>query len=145
LMKQNKYKLSSQGSTVYYNGVTMWTYTSANNEVTVTEPEKQAGDFMSNPAGFFTLYKRDFKYRYLRETMVNGSRCHEIDLFPRNLNQPYTRIKVFIGTQSDLPEIISSVGKDGVDYTVYLKNTVLDREVADAAFTFDPAKFKKVE
>jgi len=145
VMKQNKYKLSSEGSTVYYNGATMWTYMPANNEVTITEPDNQAGDFMSNPAVFFTLYKRDFKYRYVRETTVNGSRCHEIDLFPRNLNQPYSRIIVFIGTKSDLPEIISSVGKDGVDYTIYLTNTVLDQAIADDTFIFDPAKFKKVE
>jgi outer membrane lipoprotein-sorting protein len=100
---------------------------------------------MSNPAVFFTLYNRDFKYRYVRETTRNGSGCHEIDLFPKNMNQPYSRIKVFIGIKSDLPEIISSIGKDGVDYTVYLRNMVLDREVTDAIFTFDPAKYRKVE
>ena len=66
-------------------------------------------------------------------------------MFPKNLNQPYSRIKVFIGVKSDLPEIISSIGKDGVDYTVYLKNLQLDQEINDAAFTFDPSKYKKVE
>jgi outer membrane lipoprotein-sorting protein len=145
LIKQNKYKVNSEGSTIYYNGTTMWTYMTGANEVTITEPDNQAGDFMSNPAIFFTIYSRDFKYKYIRETTLNGSRCHEVDLFPKNLNQPYSRIKVFVGVKSDLPEILSSVGKDGVDYTIYLKNIVLDRDVADATFTFDAAKFKKVE
>ena len=145
LIMQDKYKITSEGSIVYFNGKTMWTYQSVNNEVTITEPGIQSDDFMSNPSMFFASYKRDFKYRYLRETTVNGSRCHEIDLFPKNLNQPYSRIKVFIGVISDLPEIISSVGKDGVDYTIYLKNLLFDREINDATFTFDPTKFKKVE
>jgi outer membrane lipoprotein carrier protein len=145
LIKQNKYKINSQGSTVYFNGKTMWTYLSANNEVTITEPETNAEDFMSNPAIFFTLYKRDFKYKYVQETTVNGSRCHEIDLFPKNLNQPYSRIKVFINVKSDLPEIISSIGKDGIDYTVFLKNLQFNQEIGDAVFTFDPSKFKKVD
>jgi hypothetical protein len=61
------------------------------------------------------------------------------------MNQPYSRIKVFTGVKNDMPEIISSIGKDGVDYTVYLKNLILDREINDAAFTFDTAKIKKVE
>jgi outer membrane lipoprotein carrier protein len=145
VIKQNKYKINSEGSTIYYNGTTMWTYMSKNNEVTITEPDNKSGDFMSNPAVFFTSYNRDFKYRYVRETTVNGSRCHEIDLFPKNLDQPYSRIKIFIGVKSELPEIISSIGKDGVDYTIYLKNMALDSEIADATFTFDMAKYKKVE
>lgn len=145
LARQNKYRISSQESTVFFDGTTMWTYLSASNEVTITQPEVRSGDFMSNPASFFTSYKRDFKYRYVRETVISGSRCHEIDLFPNNLNQPYSRIKVFVGVSSDLPEIISSIGKDGVDFTVTLKNVVLDRTISEEAFKFDAARYKKVE
>jgi len=145
LMKQNKYKITASGNTVLYDGKTMWTYTTQNQEVTITEPDNSGEDFLSNPATLFNLYNRDFKYRYVRETSLNGVKYHEIDLFPKNLNQPYSRIKVFVGLKSEMPEIISSVGKDGVDYTVFMKNYVLDREVADAIFTFDIAKNKKVE
>jgi outer membrane lipoprotein-sorting protein len=145
LIKQNKYRISSQGSVAYFNGKTLWTYVQEPNEVTITEPVGQAEDFMSNPAIFFTVYKRDFKYKYVQETTINGSRCHEIDLFPKDLEQPYSRIKVYVNITSDMPEIIRSVGKDGVDYTVYLKNILLDLEINDTVFTFDPSKFKKVE
>jgi outer membrane lipoprotein-sorting protein len=145
LIKNNKYKINSQGSIVYFNGKTMWTYIQDNNEVTITEPDAEPDDFLSNPAAFFTLYKRDFKYRYVQETTINGVGAHEIDLFPKNLNQPYSRIKVFIGSKSDLPLVIKSVGKDGVDYSVTLKNLLLDKETSDDVFTFDAAKFKKVE
>jgi outer membrane lipoprotein carrier protein len=145
LLKQDKYKLVNEGNTVFFNGTTMWTYVSETNEVTITEPKKNTDDFLSNPSLFFNQYKRDFKYRYLRTTTKNGITCHEIDLFPKNLNQPYSRIKVFINTTTDLPTVISSIGKDGVDYTITLKNTVVNREIADAAFTFDATKHKKVE
>jgi outer membrane lipoprotein-sorting protein len=145
LMKQNKYRITSESNAVYFDGKVMWTYVKANNEVTITEPKPAAEDFMSNPVLFFSRYKHDFKYRYVRQTDFNGTSCHEIDLFPKNLDQPYSRIKVFIGVTTDLPCMISSIGKDGVDYTVYLRNAVLDREFSDAAFTFDPSKYKKVE
>ena len=52
LIRQNKYRINSEGSTVYFNGKTMWTYMSEPNEVTITEPGTQADDFMSNPAIF---------------------------------------------------------------------------------------------
>ena len=145
VVKQNKYKINSQGSLVFYDGKTMWTYQSANNEVTITEPDNQANDFMSNPANFFASYKKDFKYRYVGESNFSGVKCHEIDLFPRDLHQPYSRIKVFINVKSDLPEMISSIGKDGIDYSVHLKNLKIDQEIGDDTFAFDPSKYKKVE
>jgi outer membrane lipoprotein-sorting protein len=145
ILKQQKYKLNSEGSIVYFDGKTMWTYVQKSNEVTITEPENNSGDFMSNPYGFFTTYKNEFKYRYVKETVSNGVTCHEIDLFPKNLNQPYSRIKVLINKQTILPEVITSIGKDGVDYSVRLKNTVTSKVFPDTAFTFNPAEFKKVE
>jgi outer membrane lipoprotein-sorting protein len=145
LIKQSKYKVTNEGSIIYFNGITMWTYMPANNEVTITEPDNQGDDFMSNPASIFSLYNQGFKYRYVRETTIKGIRFHEIDLFPKDLNQPYSRIKIFIGVKTEMPEIINTIGKNGVDYNIMLKNYSLDQEINDATFIFDPAKFKKVE
>jgi outer membrane lipoprotein-sorting protein len=145
LLKQNKYKINSQGNTVYYDGTTMWTYVSDNNEVTITEPDVREEDIFTSPYLIFSNYKNNFKYRYVRNATISGTRYHEIDLFPKNLNQPYSRIKVFVSVKNELPEIISSIGKDGIDYTVSLKNYAIGVEVNDATFVFDPSKFKKVE
>jgi outer membrane lipoprotein-sorting protein len=145
VIKHEKYKINASGSTVFFNGKTMWTFIADNNEVTISEPDNNNNDFLSNPAKIFTLYNRDFKYRYVRETTLKGLKFHEIDLYPNNLNQPYSRIKIFVGFKSELPEIISSIGKDGVDYTVNLGNIQLDKEISDAVFTFDPSRFKKVD
>jgi len=145
LIKNNKYRITTPQSVVYFNGKTMWTHMIREQEVTITEPEPDEDDPMGNPARFFTLYSRDFKYRYVKQTTVNEQAYHEIDLFPNNLNQPYSRIKVFVGVNTEMPGIISSIGKDGVDYTFFLKNYVLDREVADLTFSFDQVKNKKVE
>jgi outer membrane lipoprotein-sorting protein len=123
----------------------MWTHVPARNEVSVTEPENDNPDFLSGPTEFFVLYKETFKYKYVRHTTLNGVECHEIDLFPKNLNQPYSRIKVFVNTVSDLPVSISSIGKDGIDYTVTLSNLLTNKEFPDSTFIFDPLKNKKVE
>lgn len=144
-IKQSRYKIISEGNMVYFDGKTMWTYLSASNEVTITEPDNEGNDFLSNPASIFSFYNRDFKYRYVRETTVNGIKYHEIDLFPKNLNQPYSRIILFVGQKAEMPEIITSVGKDGVDYSVYLRNFITDQEIPDANFIFDLSKNKKVD
>lgn len=145
IMKQKKYKLDSQGTTVFFDGITMWTYVTASNEVTITQPKNAQMDYFSNPLGIFSSYKNDFKYKYVKETTWNGVTCHMIDMFPKNLNQPYSRIKVYINTLTDMPEVISSIGKDGIDYTVSLKNSVINENVPDATFTFDATKYHKPE
>jgi outer membrane lipoprotein carrier protein len=145
LMKKDKYKVSTKGSVVYFNGKTMWTHTIDDHEVIVTEPGKNEEDFMSNPANIFTLYNKDFKYRYIRETTRNGLIFDEIDLYPMNLDQSYSRIKLLVNRNNDMPVVITSYGKDGVNYTITLTNFQPDREISDTLFTFDPAKNKKGE
>ena len=122
----------------------MWTYVQGDNEVTITEPDSQDDNFLNNPARIFTLYDRDFKYQYRGETTVEDTVMHEIDLFPKNLNQPYSRIKVFIAKNTEQLAIISSIGKDGVDYSVFLTNVVTNTDFDDSVFTFDVSKHKKI-
>jgi outer membrane lipoprotein carrier protein len=145
LMKKEKYKITAGGSVVYFNGKTMWTHTIDDHEVIITEPGNNEEDLMSNPANLFTLYNRDFKYRYIGESTRNGLTYDEIDLYPKNLDQPYSRIKLFVNRNNDMPGVITSFGKDGVNYTITLTNFQPDREISDSLFTFDPAKNKKVE
>jgi outer membrane lipoprotein carrier protein len=144
IVKGEKYKVISSGTEVYFDGKTMWNYVSANNEVTITESAGQDDDFISNPANIFEFYNRDFKYAYRGETTIDSVRMHEIDLFPKNLNQSYSRIKIFISKQNEQLKIVSAVGKDGVDYSFFIHNMVPDKVLPDAIFTFDPAKHKKI-
>jgi len=144
LIKEDKYKVASGGTTVYFNGTTMWTHAEDDNEVTITEPDNKDDDFLSNPAKVFTIYNRDFKYLYRGETTIDSVLMHEIDLFPRNLDLPYSRIKIFIAKKTGQLAIISAVGKDGVDYSVFLNKMVTNKVIPDAVFTFEPLKYKKI-
>ncbi|MBN1414185.1 MAG: outer membrane lipoprotein carrier protein LolA [Bacteroidales bacterium] len=144
IIKGNKYRIVSAGTTVYFDGKSMWTYVQDHNEVTITEPDSQDDHFLNNPASVFALYESDFKYQYRGETTVEGTLMHEIDLFPENLNQPYSRIKLFIAKNTEQLAIISSIGKDGINYSVFLKNILTNKDFDDSMFTFDPAKYKKI-
>ncbi|MBN2212650.1 MAG: outer membrane lipoprotein carrier protein LolA [Bacteroidales bacterium] len=144
-IKGGKYRLDAPESVVYFDGKTMWTYNEDINEVTITEPDMEDEDFLSNPAKILTWYNRDFKYRYVQKTVLNGHEMHEIDLFPNNLQQPYSRIRIYIDAGNLLLYLIKSIGKDGIDYSILLSDYVTGKEMNDALFVFDPAKFKKIE
>lgn len=145
IIKKNKYKLESAGSIVYYNGKTMWTYTEENKEVVITEPDTLDENFLSNPAKIFYFYDRDFKYRYVGEIIIDNIKMHEIHLFPINLDQPYSRIRLYIDAGRDILSFIQIVGKDGIDYNISLSNYVTDKDLDDSIFIFDKLKHKKAE
>lgn len=145
LLKGNKYKVESMGSIVYFDGKTIWTYTEEFDEVIINEPDSLDDNFISNPAKIFYWYNRDFKYRYVGETLVNDRKMHEIDLYPRNLDQPYSRFKIFIDVDKDILSTIKVSGKDGIDYLISVKNYITNNELDDSIFTFDESKHKKAE
>ena len=144
-IKGDKYRLDATESIVFFNGKTMWTYNEDVNEVIITEPDMEDEDFLSNPAKILAWYNRDFKYRYVSKARLDGNEVHEIDLFPNNLDQPYSRIKVYIAVKDTLLYLVRSIGKNGIDYSIQLHDYITNRELDDTLFTFDPARFRKVE
>ncbi|MBN2610853.1 MAG: outer membrane lipoprotein carrier protein LolA [Bacteroidales bacterium] len=145
MMKGGKYRLETGNNLVIFDGKTMWSIALDIKEVIITEPDMEDDDFISNPAKIFTWYNRDFKYRYVQQVTQGGISMHEIDLFPNNLDQPYSRIKVLISEKDLLLHSVKSVGKDGIDYTVELTNYILDKAINDDMFFFNPEKYKKFE
>lgn len=144
-IKGDKYYMESMGTKVYFDGKTMWNYLVDDKEVTITTPDTSEEDFVENPAKIFTFYNHDFKYVLVGESKFDIGWTYEIDLFPKDLSQPYSRFKLFTRKDNDDIYMISAIGKNGINYTVYLKNIKYDETIPDSQFTFDPSKHKKVE
>ena len=144
-IKGEKYYMESPDTKVFYDGTTLWTYMEDLNEVTITEPDKSSEDFVENPIIIFDLYNRDFKYRLVGETRVESGWMYEIDLFPNDLDQPYSRFKIMIRKDTEELYMVKAVGKDGIDYTAYLTNAIYNKPIDDSAFTFQADKYKGVE
>jgi outer membrane lipoprotein-sorting protein len=144
-IKGNKYYMESTDTKVYFDGKTLWTYMEDINEVTITEPDIESDDFVENPLAIFELYSSDFKFRLLGEVKLDIGWVYEIDLFPKNLEQPYSRFKVYIRKDSEDIYMIKAVGKDGVDYTAYLKNPKYNQSMDDSLFTFSEKDHKGVD
>lgn len=144
-VKGDKYFMESADTRVYYDGETLWTYMEDINEVTITEPDKESEDFVENPTLIFDLYNSDFKYRLLGEVKLDAGWMYEIDLFPNDLNQPYSRFKVLIKKDTEELYLVEAVGKDGIDYRATLENAVYDVPLNDDLFVFRPEDHKGIE
>jgi outer membrane lipoprotein-sorting protein len=144
-VKGEKYYMESMGSMVYYNGQIMWSYMPDINEVTITAPSKDEGDFVDNPALIFSFYNRDFKYRLIGEAKVDNIWCYEIDLYPKNLEQPYARFKFFIRKDNDSVYMLQAQSKDAIDYTIFILNARFNNPMEDSRFTFTPENYPDIE
>lgn len=144
-IKGKKYYMESMGTKVYYDGKTLWSFLEDINEVTISEPDDSSGDFVENPALIFEFYNRDFKYHLVGEARLESGWMYEIDLFPSNLDQPYSRFKLYISKEKEDLYMVKAIGKEGTDYTVYIRNAKYNEPISDDTFTFDPKKHKGIE
>jgi outer membrane lipoprotein-sorting protein len=144
-MKGEKYYIESMGSKVYFDGKTIWSYMEDLNEVNISVPDSAKEDFIENPTKIFSFYNRDFKYQLIGEVQTDEGWMYEIDLFPNNLDQPYSRFKLLVHRDTDDIYKVTAVGKEGVDYTAYIKNTKYNKPLTDDLFVFKPEKHKGIE
>ncbi len=145
IIKGDKYYMESLGSKIYFDGTTLWTYQEEINEVIISLPDPENDDFVENPSKIFEFYNRDFKYRLNGEIKLDEGWMYSIDLFPNNLQQPYSRFKVFIKKDTDELFQIIAVGKDGIDYSASLFNTKYNASIGNESFIFRPEDHKGIE
>ncbi|MBN2521736.1 MAG: outer membrane lipoprotein carrier protein LolA [Bacteroidales bacterium] len=144
-IKGDKYYMESPGSKVYFDGVTLYTFQEDINEVVISIPDTNENDFVEDPSKIFDFYNRDFKYRLIGEVKLDEGWMYEIDLFPKNLDQPYSRFKVLINKDTDELFIIKAIGKDGIDYSASLFNAKYNADLENSIFTFQPENHKNIE
>jgi outer membrane lipoprotein-sorting protein len=144
-IKGNKYYIETMGSKVFFDGKTMWSYLEDLKEVNISIPDTGKEDFVENPSKIFTFYNRDYKYQLVGDVKIDNVVMYEIDLFPKNLDQPYSRFKLFIHHDTDDLYKVTAVGKEGINYSAYIKNARYNEPLDDDFFTFKPEKHKGVE
>jgi outer membrane lipoprotein-sorting protein len=145
LMKGQKYRLSAMGSETYFDGKTIWTYLEETGEVYISDPLEDENSILSNPSKLFTIYQEDYKYRYIADVTQNGKQLAEIDLYPEDLKQQFSRIKLFIDKTKLQIESAMVYGKDGNTYIFTVKAFQTNVAVKDTDFIFNPEAHKGVE
>ncbi len=146
IMKGKKYRLDLRQSTVYYDGKTMWNHLHEAGEVNISEPvEQKGGDILNHPHQIFEIHEMELKHQYLGKKQMNGRQLHALDLFPKDLDQDYSRIRLYL-TQDPVQVHSARVfAKDGSRYTIDIDNLTTDQPVADTTFVFDKKDHPDVE
>lgn len=141
ILSKDRYKLDLPNNTVWFNGETSWSYLIAEEEVTITKPDKDDSSFQNRPSSIFSMYKSGFKNRLIEE----NSESYIIDLYPEDIKSDLLRVRISIGkTLLDLKSF-EYKKRDGVVINLYVSEYNLKVKPETNSFVFQRGKYKGVE
>lgn len=143
--KGNKYLLELMGMEMYFDGQTKWQYIKEANEVTISKYNSGDGGFLDDPTKLFKDYDKNFKSKFIGEYTEKNRTIYELDFFPKDLNLPYSAVKLQFDKNTLEPVLIRYQGKDGNNYIIKVKTFKSNLPMRDERFTFEPAKHKGIE
>ncbi|MBA3898648.1 MAG: outer membrane lipoprotein carrier protein LolA [Bacteroidetes bacterium] len=144
-IKGKKYRLEIAGQEVISDGKSVWTFLKDANEVQINTVEEAADDAIT-PTNIFTIYEKGFKYKFEAEKTENGKAVYIINLNPIDVKgKPYHTVKLTIEKATKQILSIKVLSKDGNHYTYTVKNFTPNAEMPESTFTFNTAKYPKVE
>jgi outer membrane lipoprotein-sorting protein len=113
-----KYSLDLMGMNLYFDGSTKWQFIPEVNEVTISQPTTLEGGFFDDPTKLFSDYGQEFNSKYIGEKHEKEGILYELELYPKDLSEPYSLIRVLLKKESLDPVLIKYQGKDGLNYII---------------------------
>jgi outer membrane lipoprotein-sorting protein len=145
LLDGKKYVLKNGNSEIYFDGTTLWNYLPDVNEVNILLPDPEDNSFLARPQQLFSGYKDRFKFHYVGENSADGKKLWVVDLYPYNLQESYSRIRLQIDQATSLLHSARYFGKNGMHYLVVIRKIEHLKDISPATFSFDPARHPGVE
>ena len=143
-MKSGKYKVSITGQEIFCDGVTVWTYDKAANEVTITKFEGGQGTI--TPQKLFTnFYDKDFLYKLNGEKKQGAKTIQEIEMTPVDKSKPFHKVYVYVDKATKNIYSTKVLEKNGNKYTYTVNSLNGAAKVTDDIFVFDKKKYPGVE
>lgn len=144
-VKEEKFRINMLDTETYFNGKTIWNFLVDVQEVNITEPDEEDKFFLAAPYKIFSPNENEFKFKFIGETHIDNVPVYEIDLFPRNLDQEYARIRLQINKTNMKLCSVKYFRKDGIHYNIKLSNLKTNLNLPDSYFTFNVEDHPDVE
>lgn len=142
LLKGEKFQLTTQDVTTWFDGQTQWSYLKQNEEVNISTPTPEELRAI-NPYAWLSLYKQGFNYRYSGVKTREGKQSHEIVLTPQT-KQDIQSITLLIGSDYE-PIYIGILPTEGQMQEFIVHNYRTQLNLNDNAFRFDKSKYPNAE
>jgi outer membrane lipoprotein carrier protein len=138
-----KYHLKANGQEVLNDGKNTWTYLKNENEVNVSESDPNNQDM--SPAQMYSMYKKGYKYTYVKSLKDAGVASDLIELSPDNKTNDVFKVQIIVGTADKAIHSVKTFKKNGTRTTFTLKNFKPNVPVTASTFAFDKAQYPGVK
>ena len=143
-VKNEKFRLQLGGQEVFTDGKTMSTYIKESNEVNMQDYESGSTSEL-NPTQIYTIYKRGFNYRFLKEQNQGGRTSEVIELTPNRPKSAISTIQISVDKADKSVRNWLIVNKDGKRTSYTITKFTPNVNAPDSFFVFDKAKHPGVE
>jgi outer membrane lipoprotein-sorting protein len=145
-MKGVRYKIIVDEYIVYFDGQKLYSQNTDTEEVYISTPDPEdPGYLQAVPIRAIKAYQQDFKYQYMGENNFMGRQRVEIQLYPLDINGPYSMLKLFIQPKTMKLEAFVLKHKEGINYTMILTAITGNQSLDDSTFRFDQLAYPDTE
>ena len=142
-VRGNKFKITSQQMTTWFDGKTQWALMAGSDEVYASTPT--ADELQSiNPYTFVNLYKSGYNAQ-MTITNYNNKSCYEVRLLAQQKGRSIREMRIIIDKTSYWPLSIRMKQKDGNWIRIRVGNTSSGKKWKDSFFQFSKKDYPSVE
>jgi chaperone LolA len=143
-MKGTKYRVTIVGQEIFCDGVNVWTYDKAANEVTITKLDNSSNTL--TPQKLFTnFYDKDFLYKLNGEKKQGTKTLQEIEMTPTDKSKPFHKVYVYVDKTGKTLSSTKVMEKSGTRYSYTVNTLTPNGAIDDKQFAFDAKKYPGVE
>jgi outer membrane lipoprotein-sorting protein len=138
IVDENKYKLKTEDTEVYYNGEYLWVHNIEAGEVYKSVPvEGDPDQMLSDPFRLLGNYQKYYKYLFKGEKTIAGNVFFQIDLYPEDLNAGYSTLRIFCTEGGNEVHSIVLKQKNGTEITAFINEIIKDIKIPESTFSWN--------
>ena len=136
-VKGQKFMATTAAATMWFDGKTLWTYMSKNNEVNVTTPTEAQLQAL-NPYNFINMYKKGFSY-----TMTKSATSFVVHLTATDAKRKVQEMFITVENKGYTPTVVKM--RQGQKWTTFTVKNLKTSKLDDAVFRFNSKEFPSAE
>lgn len=140
----DKYNLNYLGSNFVYDGQKLYVINHDEKEVSVNDEDLDDDSGFIYPSKLFTFYKEGYNYKLDRTVTIKGKVIQFVVLTPIDSNSEIVKVELGIEKKTKHIYMMTQVGANGAVTTFKINNFEGDKELSNTTFSFDRAKYKKL-
>ena len=143
LLQGDCFRIDCAGVKSWFDGETLWSYVSRNDEVNVSTPTQDDLNAV-HPYAWISRYKTDFQCKYVGKKTVGGKQGDEVMLIPRQSSSDIAKITLCLTADSE-PLHIGVFMANGEQQSMDITAVEVRRKQDISSFRFDKALFPTAE